>query len=359
MQAEIDRQNKYFADRRTLLPEIQTRLNDLKVKLDSFPNDQSSSRIPRANIEFRIGRFERVIRDIVSGREEFVFKRKIQPFMEANRTMIFDRSVVGEHKVKRKRKASELSKHLVQKTSLTKTEMLAEYLTLFGGSADIPQIDSDDSCPLCGEQMVVVDRKAQATCTRCGFCQQHMDATTANVQYNCDMEFSNFSYKRVNHFNDWMAQIQARESGEVKKEDLDSIMAELYAQRVMHPSQITIKLVRAILKKLKIRKAYDHVTQIVCRLTGEPPPRLHPHLEECCRIMFIQIQPSFEKHKGERKNMLSYSYTLFKFLQLLGVENIPLLHFSLLKGKDKLEKQDVIFRKICGDLDWQFIPSRI
>ena len=359
MQAEIGKQNEYFVNRRAQLPEIRKRLDILRDKLCSFPDDQSASRIPRANLAFRIERLQTIINDIVSGREETVFRQKIQPFMEANRHMIFDRSVVGERKIKRKRKASELSKHLVQRTSLTKSEMLAEYLTLFGGSDEVPQIDSDDSCPLCGEQMVVVDRKAQATCTRCGFCQQHMDATTANVQYNCDMEFSNFSYKRVNHFNDWMAQIQARENGEVKKEDIQKIMIELYAQRIVHPSQITIKLVRSILKKLKIRKAYDHVTQIVCRLSGEPPPRLHPHLEECCRIMFIQIQPSFEKHKGDRKNMLSYSYTLFKFLQLLGVENIPLLHFSLLKGKDKLEKQDVIFRKICGDLDWQFIPSRM
>ena len=55
--------------------------------------------------------------------------------------------------------------------------------------------------------------------------------------------------------------------------------------------------------------------------------------------------------------MLSYSYTLFKFLQLLGVEDVPMLHFSLLKSKEKLEKQDEIFSKIAKDLDWEFIPS--
>ena len=35
-----------------------------------------------------------------------------------------------------------------------------------------------------------------------------------------------------------------------------------------------------------------------------------------------------------------------------------MLHFSLLKGRDKLDKQDEIFGKICDELDWQFIPSR-
>jgi hypothetical protein len=31
--------------------------------------------------------------------------------------------------------------------------------------------------------------------------------------------------------------------------------------------------------------------------------------------------------------------------------------FTLLKGYDKLKKQDMIFDKICKDLDWEFIPS--
>ena len=31
--------------------------------------------------------------------------------------------------------------------------------------------------------------------------------------------------------------------------------------------------------------------------------------------------------------------------------------FSLLKGRDKLFKQDVIFHKICDELNWEFLPS--
>ena len=68
-------------------------------------------------------------------------------------------------------------------------------------------------------------------------------------------------------------------------------------------------------------------------------------------------KPAFEKHcPPDRKNFLSYSYCLYKFFQLLGYDDL-LSSFSLLKGKDKLHKQDLIFEKICKDLEWEFLPS--
>jgi hypothetical protein len=73
--------------------------------------------------------------------------------------------------------------------------------------------------------------------------------------------------------------------------------------------------------------------------------------------MFIAVQPAFEKHcPKDRKNFLSYSYCLYKFFELLGYEQF-LETFTLLKGRDKLARQDEIFQKICEELDWQFIPS--
>lgn len=239
---------------------------------------------------------------------------------------------------------------------LSSQQILNEYLTTFDGAPPIPQMDASDVCDLCGGNMVIVQHKSVAACTQCGNSISLMESTTANMQYNTEIQFATFSYKRINHFNEWLQLIQAREAVTVPDDILQRVMETLYEQRCK-PHEVTIKRVRTVLKQLKLRQAYDHVTQIVCRLTGCPPPRLHPSLEECCRIMFIQIQPCFEKHKGSRKNMLSYSFLLYKFCELLGVENIDMLNFSLLKGKDKLQRQDAIFQKICQDLDWQFIPS--
>lgn len=49
-------------------------------------------------------------------------------------------------------------------------------------------------------------------------------------------------------------------------------------------------------------------------------------------------------------------YTLYKFCELLG-EDEYLQYFPLLKSNEKLFAQDQIWRKICKDLRWEFIPS--
>lgn len=375
MEAEINHQRALFKARRDLLPAVQEHIATIGRELVAL-TESAENVVPRSRLRRQLERYNVVARDILEQRHEKNFEDKVRPFLEANERLLFSQEKAKTQSVSRKRHRQAVvssnpteavrvpgtcrikrRKHAANNVAMTKREMLEEYMTLFDGTVSVPDIEVEEMCPLCELSLIVVDRKAQATCTRCGFSKFYIDSTTASMQYNTDMEFSSFSYKRVNHFNDWMAQVQARESNSVPNETLDLVMRELLVRRIRRSDEITIPVVRDVLKHLKLRKAYEHVTQIVCRLTGQPPPRLHPHLEECCRIMFIQIQPSFERHKGRRKNMLSYSYTLFKFLQLLGVEDVPMLHFSLLKSREKLEKQDEIFAKIAKDLDWEFIPS--
>jgi hypothetical protein len=122
-------------------------------------------------------------------------------------------------------------------------------------------------------------------------------------------------------------------------------------------AEITPKKIKEILKRLKSNKYYEHVPHIINKLNGIPIPHFESDLEEKLRTMFKMIQPSFLKHApADRKNFLSYAYVLHKFLQLLGKDEY-LLSFPLLKSRDKLYLQDQIFKKICEDLQWQFIPS--
>jgi hypothetical protein len=117
------------------------------------------------------------------------------------------------------------------------------------------------------------------------------------------------------------------------------------------------KKIKEILKRLRINKFYEHVPHILNRLTGIPIPHFESELEEKLRAMFKLIQPSFLRHAPpNRKNFLSYSYVLHKLLQLMGKDEF-LESFSLLKSRQKLADQDNIFKKICQDLEWEFIPS--
>ena len=112
-----------------------------------------------------------------------------------------------------------------------------------------------------------------------------------------------------------------------------------------------------MLKKLAYNKYYEHVQHIINKVSGIPPPKMTREVEEKFRQMFKQCQEPFTTFcPKNRKNFLSYSYTLHKFCELLEIYDF-LPCFPLLKSQDKLKEQDRIWKKICKSLDWDYIPS--
>lgn len=170
-------------------------------------------------------------------------------------------------------------------------------------------------------------------------------------------EISYFAYKRINHFNEWLSQIQGKETTEIPEEIYDAIVMEIKKQRISNMADLKISKIKDILKKLKYNKYYEHAAHIKHKLNGVPIPHLEPELEEKLRTMFKLIQPPFLKFMpSQRKNFLSYSYCIHKMIQLLGKDEY-LPNFPLLKSRDKLHQQDQIWKNICEELGWHFIRS--
>jgi hypothetical protein len=170
-------------------------------------------------------------------------------------------------------------------------------------------------------------------------------------------EISYFSYKRINHYTEWLNQIQGKETTDIPDEIFENILKELKIQRIEDPKIITRQKIKEILKKLKINKYYEHVPYILNRITGDPNPHLSPELEDKLKQMFKEIQVPFLKYSPlNRKNFLSYSYVIHKFIQLVNQEEY-LKYFPLLKSREKLHQQEQIWKKICDDLGWKFIRS--
>jgi hypothetical protein len=170
-------------------------------------------------------------------------------------------------------------------------------------------------------------------------------------------EISYFSYKRINHFSEWLNQIQGKETTDIPEEVFNKIILELNKQRVYNLAKVTPIKIREILKKYKINKYYEHIPYILNKITGIPNPHLSPDLEDTLKNMFKEIQVPFLKYSPiDRKNFLSYSYVLHKFIQILDRTEF-LKHFPLLKSRDKLHQQEQIWKKICEDLGWKFIRS--
>ena len=206
-------------------------------------------------------------------------------------------------------------------------------------------------------------------CTKCKQTHTFIQATSSRIAYGEEVEFTSFSYRRENHFQEWLNCFQAKESTTLLKKEAaaqknreDTSVVELVAQKCAEMghtdrSKIEMHHVREALKALRLSKYYENQQQITTRISGRPAPTMTPHQEEQVRNMFSAIIPLFEKHKPpDRRNFLSYAYCLYKFCELMGWDQF-LPCFTLLKGPDKLKKQDLIFEKICKDLNWEFIPS--
>lgn len=234
--------------------------------------------------------------------------------------------------------------------------IVAEFLSDVKGLPPRTLRTERDSCVRCGCALLLLATRSLLACPSCGGASAYLDATSSSVSYGDEVEFSSFSYKRLNHFNERMMQVQAKEAFDIDENVIRSVMSSLYSKRI-RLEDINPRMVRDVLKTMRLRKTYEHLAQITMRITGVRPPAMTPDMEELCRLLFIAVQPAFEKHcPPNRKNFLSYSYVLFKFFQLLGYDEF-LSSFSLLKGKDKLAVQDDIFRNICEELQWEFIPS--
>jgi hypothetical protein len=164
-------------------------------------------------------------------------------------------------------------------------------------------------------------------------------------------------YRRLNHFREWLNQFQARQSPDINEDVYKDIINELNKNRIVDFTGLNKKRMKAILKKLGYNSYYEHAQYIINKLSNLPPPKITRDMEKIFIKMFIKIETPWLKYKqSDRKNFLSYSYVLYKFCELLELDHL-LDCFTLHKAPDKLMENDEIWKKICSDLNWEFISS--
>lgn len=212
-------------------------------------------------------------------------------------------------------------------------------------------------CEECNIPLICLQQDGIMVCSECGYQELLLVEQNRPILRQPSKEASHFSYKRINHFKEWCAQIQGKESTDIPTEVFEKILAEIKKEKITDTKAITYTKMREILKKLKINKYYEHINYIINRINGIPSPHFPPELEDKLCSMFKEIQGPFLKYcPPNRKNFLSYSYVLAKFFQILGLDGY-MQYCQLLKSREKLAVQDVIFKNICADLGWKFEPS--
>jgi ribosomal protein S27AE len=242
-----------------------------------------------------------------------------------------------------------------------RNELLNQYLLnedpTMAKSDGLEVDDPWTECIACGDEMIMCMNEANLTCPSCGY-QEFILIDSDKPSYkDPPREVSYYAYKKINHFNEWLAQFQAKESTEIPQEIYDAILLQLKKERITDMSTLKPSKMREILRGMNRSKYYEHIPHIINRLNGQNAPFMSRENEEKLRHMFREIQPAFKKYcpKG-RKNFLSYSYVLYKFCELLEMDEF--LHcFARLKNRDKLYVQDKTWELICKEMKWQYIKT--
>ena len=212
-------------------------------------------------------------------------------------------------------------------------------------------------CPDCDSKTTNDISSGLMVCFNCGLAEKSNISSLPEWNYAETHEYVKpYSYKRTNHFKEWINQIQGREGTLIPEDVIDLLIIEIRKERLRDKSLITYSKIKEFLKKLKLNKYYEHIPNIIHKITGNKQLIINNELQEKLVSMFNDIQEPFDKNcPKNRKNFLSYSYTLYKFFQLLNKDEY-LIYFPLLKSREKLFEQENIWKKICIDLKWTFIP---
>jgi len=242
----------------------------------------------------------------------------------------------------------------------SRKKMFDEYMQRRGlsdGVAETQDYKLSEHCSDCNVAREEITSEGILVCPRCGSEEYALVVSDFPSFRDPPKERNNYAYKKQNHLNEILNQFQAKESTEIPEEVMSEVICEIRKRRIDNIALLTEQNIREILKKLNRNRYYEHAAHILSRLNGNPPPTITPEIEDKIRAMFQEVQAPYLLYcPDERRNFLSYSYIIYKFLELLELDEYK-VHFQLLKSRDRLIQHDTIWKKICEYLQWEFIQS--
>ena len=243
-----------------------------------------------------------------------------------------------------------------QEDNVDSKNTISSYLT----NLDVKFLDMNnyslkyDKCQ-CGGEFIPIESEGVCVCKKCSVQKKFLIENEKPSYKEPPKEVCFYAYKRINHFREILAQFQAKETTQIPDEVLINIKNQIKKERITLESMTNLKA-KDILKKLGYNKYYEHIPFIKDKL-GIKPPVMSQELEETLCNLFMDIQKPYSKHcPDDRVNFLNYYYVLYKMCELLG-EEVFLPFFPMLKDPVKRIEQDEIWKKICKELQWEFIPT--
>jgi len=218
---------------------------------------------------------------------------------------------------------------------------------------------STDVCETCGKgELIPQDEEGIMICNNsaCGKFVTYIIDSSKPTNKEPPNEVSYTAYIRLNHFKEILSQFQAKETTQIPDDVIDAIKARIKKERITDMSLINYDKMREMLRKLGFNKYFEHI-QYINSLFGIKPPIMNEELHETLCVLFIEIQKPWAVHcPPSRTNFFNYTYTLHQLCVLLDqTQYLP--YIPMMKDREKQLEQDMIWKKVCNDLDWEYFPT--
>ena len=350
--------NEFIKDKKDRIPELQNEKNKLIEEL----NDEQLSLETKLDNRDRIKEINIKLKELKNKKKNYLLDNSkfIFEYFD-NKKSISDGTVSNiNNKTKLvnnffKIKENEEDKNIQQnKTNNLVQKYLSNIDEMF---LDInTYVYQTDICNYCYKgELLPLEDEGILVCNNCSRNTPYLIENEKPSYKEPPKEVCFYAYKRINHFKEILAQFQGKETTQIPPEVIENIKLQIKKERI-DLTQISNIKTKEILKKLGYNKYYEHIPFIKDKL-GIKPPIMSSELEETLCNLFIELQSPYSKFcPDDRVNFLNYYYTAYKLCELLG-EIQYLEHFPMLKDKEKRIEQDTIWKKICEELDWEFIPT--
>ena len=218
---------------------------------------------------------------------------------------------------------------------------------------------TSDKCSVCNKgELIPQDEEGILICNnmKCGNFVMHVVDNSKPSNKEPPNEVSYTAYVKLNHFKEILSQFQAKETTQIPDEVIEQIKARIKKERITNIKTITYEKMREILKTIDLNRYFEHI-QYINSILGINPPLMSEELHETLCVLFIEIQRPWAIHcPPDRNNFFNYTYTLYQLCVLLDqTQYLP--YIPMMKDRDKQYEQDMIWKKVCDDLDWVFFPT--
>jgi hypothetical protein len=215
---------------------------------------------------------------------------------------------------------------------------------------------STDVCQYCFKgELIPLDDEGVLICNICSKNVPYLIENEKPSYKEPPKEVCFYAYKKINHFKEILAQFQGKETTQIPTDVIENIKLQIKKERIQ-TDQLNHYKTKEILKKLGYNKYYEHIAFIKNKL-GIKPPVMSQELEETLCNLFMELQAPYAKFCPDyRVNFLNYYYVLYKLCELLN-EKQYLVDIPMLKDREKLIEQDEIWKKMCENLDWEFVAT--